>query len=334
MSTRCLLLYLLLAITSPLLATGTETTSSAADTTLMEAVVVSGAQPGPGLWRVAKDDHVLWVLGTLAPVPKRMRWEAREVEQVIAGSQAIIARPSVNLKADIGWFRGLLLLPAALGSRSNPDKAKLIDILPADLYARWLTLKKQYIGRNSTIEKRRPLIAADKLYEKAIRKAGLSLDSVVAPTVKKLGKRYKVPMVEPKIEITIADPKQAIKELAQTKLDDVECFRQTLARVETDLGAMRERANAWATGDVDALRALPFTDQAQACADAILSASVAQNRGLDDLRERLRDAWLSAAEAALAKNASTFAVLPMAEILKPDGYIATLQARGYEVEEP
>src|SRR3546814_17119608 len=32
-------------------------------TTLMQPLVVSGKQPGPGLWRVSKDDQDLWVLG-------------------------------------------------------------------------------------------------------------------------------------------------------------------------------------------------------------------------------------------------------------------------------
>jgi hypothetical protein len=304
------------------------------DGTLLEAVVVSGAQPGPGLWRVSKDDKVLWVLGTLTPVPRRMRWEAREVEQVIAASQQILRSPGVEMKADIGWFRGLLLLPAALGSRKNPDGDKLVDVVPPELYARWLPLKQRYIGRSSSIEKRRPLFAADKLYDKAIRKSGLSQDNIVTPTIKKLARRYKVPFVEPKVEFTIANPKQAIKEFAATRLDDVACFQQTLERVETDLGAMQERANAWATGDIDALRALPYTDQAQACADAVLGASVAQNNGLGNLRAQLKEAWLTAAEKALATNASTFAVLPMAEVLKADGYLATLQERGYEVEPP
>ena len=41
--------------------------TGAADTDVvdMEAVVVSGVQPGPGLWRVSKGGHVLYILGTL-----------------------------------------------------------------------------------------------------------------------------------------------------------------------------------------------------------------------------------------------------------------------------
>jgi len=52
------------------------------------------------------------------------------------------------------------------------------------------------------------------------------------------------------------------------------------------------------------------------------------------ITERLMAAWLAEAERALASNASTVAVLPMRDILRPDGYLAGLQARGYVVEEP
>jgi hypothetical protein len=36
----------------------------------MQEVVVTGEQPGPGLWQVSKGDHVLWVLGTVPLSPK------------------------------------------------------------------------------------------------------------------------------------------------------------------------------------------------------------------------------------------------------------------------
>jgi hypothetical protein len=53
-----------------------------------------------------------------------------------------------------------------------------------------------------------------------------------------------------------------------------------------------------------------------------------------DIDAEVRDAWMRAAENALAKNHVTFSTLPMRELLKPDGYLAQLQAKGYEVEVP
>jgi hypothetical protein len=49
---------------------------------------------------------------------------------------------------------------------------------------------------------------------------------------------------------------------------------------------------------------------------------------------RRTEAWLSIAERALRENKSTMAVVPMAELFAPDGYLAGLRARGYKVVEP
>jgi hypothetical protein len=56
--------------------------------------------------------------------------------------------------------------------------------------------------------------------------------------------------------------------------------------------------------------------------------------GLQSVPERVRDAWLAAAEKSLATNGSTFATLPLNEILDPQGYVAALEAKGYAVQKP
>src|SRR5688500_1469285 len=83
----------------------------------LDTIVASGAQPGPGLWKVSKGDHVLWILGTLSPLPKRMQWQSERVERVIASSQEVLASPSVKLDTNVGVFRGLFLLPSLFKAR-------------------------------------------------------------------------------------------------------------------------------------------------------------------------------------------------------------------------
>ena len=63
-------------------------------------------------------------------------------------------------------------------------------------------------------------------------------------------------------------------------------------------------------------------------------AQVLRERGLTELPARLMEAWLAEAERALASNVSTVAVLPMRDILSPDGYLGRLRASGYVVDEP
>jgi len=83
-----------------------------------------------------------------------------------------------------------------------------------------------------------------------------------------------------------------------------------------------------------ALRALPYDDQNRACIDAVLETSIAKKRGMDGLAQRIEAAWLETAEGALARNQVTFATLPISLLLKRDGYLAKLRAKGYVVEEP
>lgn len=300
----------------------------------LEEVVVSGDQPGPGLWRVEHGDNTLWILGTINPVPKRMRWKSEEVEALIAESQEVLRPPSVDASTDIGRFRSMLLLPSLLKARNNPDGASLVEVLPADLYARWLPLREKYLGRGRAVEKRRPIFAAAALYRRAIRRSGLDNASPVGDAVEKAAKRHRVPLVQPTLAVKIENPKALIQEFSRGVLDDTACFARTLERLEIELGVMRARANAWAMGDLEALRELPHSDPAAACVDAVLGAEALQRRGFDDLPERLQALWLEAAERALANNRQTFAILPMRELLEPEGHLAALKARGYRVEAP
>lgn len=300
----------------------------------MDAVVVSGEQPGPGLWKVSRGDHVLYVLGTLAPLPKGMSWKAKEVVEVIATAQEVLGAPQVGIKADVGFFGQLALLPSLIGVRRNPDDKTLKDVVPAELYARWSVLKGKYIGRSSKVEGWRPIFAALDLYKAAIDKAGLTDSGAVQKTVRDAAKHAGVKLTPTRIELVIGEPKAALKEFKSGALDDLDCFRKTLDRIDTDLAAMTARANAWATGDLDALRKLPYTDQFSVCEVAITESSLARTRGVSDIEARVEQAWLDAATRALTGNRVTFALLPIARLLKSDGYLSRLQVRGYVVEAP
>jgi len=304
---------------------------------VMETVVVSGEQPGPGLWRVSNSQgHVLHILGTVSPLPEKMTWLSTEAEEVLADSQALLLPPDLKVNIDRNMFRIMLLVPSMLGARNNPDRKVLKDMVPPALYAQWLVLKKIYIGRGSSrsIERRRPILAAEQLYAAAIEDADLSNRSIVSPLIVKRAEKLKIPLIRPSHKITIENPRAALKEISKSSLDDVQCFAKTLQHIENDVETMRARANAWATGDIEGLRALPFTDPGADCIRAMLSAPTMQSHGLGDSSARIRALWLAAADEALAKNTSTFALLPMGQMLKPDGYLADLRAKGYEIEEP
>jgi uncharacterized protein YbaP (TraB family) len=303
-------------------------------TTVLDTVVVSGKLPGPGLWKISKDDHVLWLLGTIAPLPRRMDWESSDVEATIAASQELLLPPSASMRAEGAAFGGLFLLPSLMKARNNPGKETLSEVLPEADYARWTRLKQRYLGRDRGVEKRRPILAAAALQEEALDDADLTLDNLAAKVARRAAKKHDLTITQPKLEIVITDPKATIKEFAATPLDDLDCFRRTLDRLESDIETMKLRANAWALGDVELLQSLPYTDNFRACADALFESRIAERQGFADLEERLTVEWLNAADAALAKNTSTFALLPMSVMLRENGMLARLRGKGYRVQQP
>lgn len=300
----------------------------------LEALVVSGAQPGPGMWTVRDGDHVLRILGTVSPLPRRMEWSSAEVEAAIAGSRVVIAPPALVVDADVGLFRGMALLPAMLRARNNPGKRPLREVVAPELYARWEVLKARYLGRDRGVEKRRPLLAAEALYEAALDRSGLREGGVVEPVLRRARKDAGVALVDTTVRLVVDDPKRVLRELAESDLADGECFAGTMERIETDLDNMRARANAWAVGDIEGLRALPYQNHYATCQEALTGSELARRLGVEDLPREASEKWLESVRKALSEHPSSFATLPMHRLLGEEGMLQKLAAQGYLVEAP
>ena len=306
--------------------------SKVEDVVEIDSIVVYGIRSGPSLWKVSNGENTLWILGTLSPLPKKMIWESLEVEMVINDSQAYILPPSVS--ADVGFFKGLSLAASAIGIKKNPDKRKLKEVVPADIYERWLVLKQKYLGNDRGIEKTRPIFASSKLFDKAIHKIGLTFNTKVEKKVRKLAKKNKLEFIHPNIKIDLNKPKAAIKKFKKTEISDLECFTKTLDRLEGDLNIMRLRANAWATGDILELKQLNTPNQNKSCVSAILNNDIAKDVGMENIQQKLRDIWLQKAIKALTENKSTLAILPISHLLGDKSYLDYLAVEGYTVVEP
>ena len=300
----------------------------------LQAITVTGVMPGPGLWKVSRGQHALWILGVVPTLPAGIQWRSNRVAQTIATSQAVLEAPGVKLKVDTNWFGKLFLLPSVYRAQRNPDGKTLQDVLPPALYVRWEATKQQYFGDERGIERYRPIIAASKLMKKAMRANGLRGDGEVTDAVAALAKQHGVKLVKPDTTLEIREPRQAVRAFAASGPDGIACLGFVLDVVARELPDFRARANAWATGDVASLRKMPESAYRETCQSAITGAGFAKSLGIDNLPARVEAAWLAAADAALAANAQSFAVLPMHDLLEPQGYLAALQARGDTVTAP
>lgn len=298
-----------------------------------EQIHVVAQRPGPGMWKVRKGEHVLWVFGMYGPVPKDMQWRSQEVENVIMNSQEYLSAPSASAKA--GFFKSITLLPSMIGVRKNPDGATLRDVMPAEDYARWTTLKAKYLPENDDVERERPIFAAEVLSNAARKQAGLIDSYAVRKPLLDLVKKAKLKETASTFQLPMDNARTVLKNFKKSTLGDAACLARTMAALEQDIEAASRRANAWAKGDMDEMRKLDFATREEACFGALMnSAAFDAEPEFKNMKARAQAMWVASAEKALAANASTFAVLKIEDIFDPQGVIAALAAKGYAVEQP
>jgi hypothetical protein len=317
-------------------------TATAADAP-MEEVVVTGEYPGPGMWQITHPEHpghTLWIVGEPPLLPQGMHFRSEKVTRVASQSQEILRQAGFGLKPDkkVGVFRMLALVPAAMKLRKNPDKATLQDLLPPDIYARWLVQKKLYLGRDSGVEKMRPFLVAEKLREAAIRELQLG-NGFSWGDVWQIVNEKKIPITNLNLEFTFKtdDLRGQLKAASRQKLDDEECLALTVALTEalSNKAVEAARARAWATADLAKLQELPpLPNPDSSCEQAIVNALAMTTPVPTDLREQMDELWFAAAGKALTKNQSTLAFVPMSSLLGEQGYLDSLRKRGYDILAP
>jgi uncharacterized protein YbaP (TraB family) len=314
--------------TTPPAATAARTSSEGASDAPMEEVVVTGEHEGPRLWKVHKDnDHVLWILGTVTPLPKKMIWQSDTVEAVLQQSQEVVpAWPAFGIGANP--FTALRVWIEWRTIQKNPDRVDLRQVLPPALYARFAALKERYAPKDSRLNELRPAFAAERLLDEALDASGLTMHNEVQQTVLKLARKQGVRIHQDKLKVE--HPVDVLKDVGKTPLaGEVACLEAVIGRLETDLGPMQARARAWALGDVDQLRRLNHPDDRTACI-----AAVSTSDRVRQLIEQAQDDWFISVEDAVKNNRATLAVQSMDRLLGENGTLAILRKQGYQVEGP
>jgi hypothetical protein len=323
----CLALCLLLSTPA-----WSQTDAAAPQSGTPETILVVGQRPGPGMWKISKGDHVLWVFATYSPLPANMQWRSQQVEAIIAQSQLYLSPPTLG--ASVGLWGGMKMLPHMVGMRKNPGGAMLRDVVAPEVYARWRVLKAKYKVSDDA-ESERPMFAAETLYRAGLQHAGLATSDEVSKTIQALLAKNKVKEMASHVQLDVPHPGKTLKEFKQGTVDDGACFKATIERLETDIEVMRARANAWSKGDLDEIRKLSFADREAACQNAMASSpALRDGLGLAGAEKRVRKLWLEAAEHALATHATSFATLKLSNVLRTDYVMTELQARGYTVLAP
>ena len=308
-----------------------------ADPEPVEEIVVRGRVPGPPLWKVSKGEHVMWILPSIGMVPEGMTWETARVERLIAEAQEFISIPyglynvsvpknPVSIARTLRTFREVTRLPKG---------QSLADVVPSALYERFGKLKTQYFPRDDSFEELTPYYASMEMTQQILDEEHLVPFVRIMSDIDRFLRRNKLlRRTDPAYlaretmkagefqEIMTADAVDFPPEL------QLPCLERRITFFERDLPVAKKQANGWALGRLDDLYATAALREPDPCfhvpdelKDEAAQAAV-----------KRRENWLAAAEAALAENASTFAVLGVDDLVEPGGLLAELVAKGYAVE--
>ena len=288
----------------------------------LDEIIVTGERAGPGLWHVYKGAAQLWIFGTVSPLPKDMTWRSTQLEKILDGTdQVLVAKPF-----EIGIARALWLLVTQRDLLMVGHGKKLVDVLPAELHARFAAQRAKFTKDADKWEKFRPIIAAAFLEEDALHAVGLSTRLDLADEVRSLARKHHVRIEEFKIA-GLHDVLDALKTLPPAT--EQKCVAASLATIETGMPRLIDRAQAWATGDVQRIQGLPESGEVAEC-----RAAITVDPGAGDLYTLLRQTWIENMARHLETGGVTLAVVSMDMLIEPGGFLDALRSRGYTIDPP
>jgi uncharacterized protein YbaP (TraB family) len=288
----------------------------------VDEIIVSGERAGPGLWHVQKGAAQLWIFATVSPLPKDMTWRSKQLEKILDGTdRVLVAKP-----VEIGIARALWLLVTQRDLLMLGHGKKLKDVMPADLHARFAAQRAKFTKDADKWEKFRPIIAAAFLEEDALHAVGLSTRLDLADEVRSLARKHHVRIEEFRFA-GLHDVLDALKTLPPAT--EQKCVAASLATIETGMPRLIDRAQAWATGDVQRIQSLPESAEVAQC-----RAAITVEPGAGDLYTLLRQTWVNNMARHLETGGVTLAVVSMDMLIEPGGFLEALRSRGYTIDSP
>lgn len=295
---------------------------SAPPVALDQDVIVVEA-PGPELWRVHDRDSEIFILATINALPRGFRWNSRPIAAVLERADRLYVSEPISFGLD----DVARLLVTRRDAVRNPDGLPLKDYLPTSLYQRLEATAAQEGLAMDDLELWRPYIAGGRLLGAALQDVGLDSGAVIVRETRRLARRARVRVEE--VETMRARP--LIDALNAMPIGrDNACLALQLEAIEVQLPALRARADAWAGGDVAALRNFSTLVDSSAC----LSSLGGSGLTFRDVENRFMATWLTTLSEGLSRPGTRLALISADIFLRPNGLLQQLRAAGYAVEGP
>jgi len=286
--------------------------------TNVETVVVTAKRPGPALWHISVNGSDVWIMGTVSPTPKDLTWNADEIDGILDGANIVYLPP----RLEAGFFEASWFLLTGIGTLKQPDGQTLEASLPPDMKDRYAAmLVKLGKDADSYADYLAPLVALS--LEGDFREhAGLDgRDADVR--IERIARAKNVPTkplasyeAMPILKEAVALPAQAQRACLADALDDID-----VQVIHADAAA-----RAWAVGDLAGVKANYSEIKLYDCFQQTKSFAADWAHVVDDAMKAIDD--------ALAKPGKSLIVIGMGPLLRKNGVLDRLQARGIKVEGP
>jgi len=318
-SVLCRVTLTLLLAGLPLLARA-QTVSTWAE---IESVEVR-ERPGPALWHLTRGNSPnnfseVWLLGMVGAMPDDMDWNKDYISDLLDGARAVLMPPKADIAlTDIAWF--LIWHGSEL---SLPRGQTLEDSLPGELRARFVAARDSVSDDTGDYRTDIPIRAAMRLQQDLRKKADLSFGEP-RNTVENLARRKHIPYAP----VTRFAAMDAVREVLKLSVAQQHaCLAQAVEDVAWARGNADSAARAWAVGDIKTVKAHYSEWRLGNC----IMAAVQK---FSDIDGRNVAEYVSAIDAALDKPGKTIAILYMGPLLRKNGVLERLQARGIAIEGP
>ena len=284
---------------------------------VVEELIVVAPLLGPALWKVARGDSQVVILGGMAPLPQQLDWEKSRFTRALDQADVLLAPPSgrVGILSATGFA-------LRMGAVRQPGRRLLEASLPPQLSARFAAIRKSLNLGPEPYEHWKPAVAGYLLLVDFRRKAGLSNEKPNS-TVERMARDKHIRVK------TVGDYRFSALFKSLTRLSDAQqtaCLSDELSALEVEESHARDAANAWAHGDLATARAN--------ASGPILDRCIAQLSSYGEVLERGTADFTAAIDSELAHPGKAVAVIDLRYLLRANGVLDRLKAQGATITVP
>lgn len=287
------------------------------DSVVVAELIVNAPLLGPALWKVARGDSEVFILGGTTPLPHTQTWDSGRLDRALAQSGVLLVPPSgrIPLLEATGFAVRALAVRQPLGRSLEPS-------LPPALRDRFIAERESLGLGPKAYAHWKPAAAGFLLIGDARRKLGLSNEKPASAVVHMADARHI--RVKRVASYHLGELFSSLTRL--TGDQQLACLTDELDAIDFERAHAKAAAQAWSVGDLAGARAGASGPILDRCVAMLSSYGAVLERGTAD--------FTAAIEDSLKRPGKSVAVIDLRYLLRANGVLDRLKAQGDVITVP